>query len=164
MPDARWMGCIAFVNIKCWHNVSPPSSTLSKHCVNIWWAPNLRWMGCIARRLSGWSINTLHPLIWSLHPSMPPCLHASLDISLTFITLKYFCINHGDQRVFSIWNHHSASFEYLCYGATTVINIYFYSAGIDCLTSNSDVYKRQILTSIVDRRTERVNPDTYSPN
>ena len=39
------------------------------------------------------------------------CRHHStgLDtyIVLTLTTLKYFCINHADQRVFLIWNHHS---------------------------------------------------------
>ena len=55
----------------------------------------------------------------------------SFTISLT--TLKYFCINNGDQRVLS---HHKclslglyASFEYLCYGSMVIINIW--SAGID---------------------------------
>ena len=44
--------------------------------------------------------------------------------------LNYFCINHGDQRFFfnlkssySSLLAVSASFEYLCYGSTTIINI-----------------------------------------
>ena len=31
--------------------------------------------------------------------------------ALTLRALKYFCVNHGDQRNFSIWNHHKC----LCY-------------------------------------------------
>ena len=42
----------------------------------------------------------------------------------------------------------SAQFEYLCYGSTAILNIYFFSAAID--------FRRQILTSDVDPRTERV--------
>ena len=59
------------------------------------------------------------------------------------------------------------SFEYLCYGSKTIINIftltvwgstldltpYFYSVEIDF---RPDVYRRQILTSKVDPRVVRV--------
>ena len=43
-----------------------------------------------------------------------------------FAALIYSCINHGDQRVWSIWNYHkclsvSAWFEYLCYGFTAIL-------------------------------------------
>ena len=43
----------------------------------------------------------------------------------------------------------SDSFEYLCYGYTTIISIF-------TLTAESDVYGRQILTTKVDPRAVRV--------
>ena len=54
-------------------------------------------------------------------------------INSIITTLKYFCINHGEQRLlFSIWNHNkclsfSASFEYICYGSTAIIIFVFLS-------------------------------------
>ena len=48
----------------------------------------------------------------------------------------------------------SDSFEYLCYASTVIINIfYFYCVGI----WESDVYRRQILTTKVYPRAVRVN-------
>ena len=48
----------------------------------------------------------------------------------------------------------SGSFEYLCYASTVIINIfYFYCVGI----WESDVYRRQILTTKVYPRAVRVN-------
>ena len=48
-----------------------------------------------------------------------------------------------------------ASFEYLCYGSTTIRNIcYSSSVGMDF-----DIYIRQILTSKVDPRAERIKPE-----
>ena len=53
-------------------------------------------------------------------------------ISLTLTTLKYLCINHGDQRRFfkfeiidilDVLVSSSASFEYICYGSTAITNI-----------------------------------------
>ena len=50
----------------------------------------------------------------------------------------------------------SGSFEYLCYGSTAIINI-FYSQCVDQLqSSESDVHRRQILTAKVDPRAVRV--------
>ena len=82
----------------------------------------------------------------------------------------------------------SDSFEYLCYGSTTIRNIFILTARgstLDVrilrlqtsdsddkrrLKSESDVYRRQILTTKVDPRAVRVNvltvdlclPDTVS--
>ena len=54
-----------------------------------------------------------------------------------------------------------ASFEYVCYGPTTIINSFILTVLGSTLyfriTSESDVYRRQILTSKVDPRTVRVN-------
>ena len=46
------------------------------------------------------------------------------------------------------WLARSASFEYLCYGSTAIVNILFFSAAI--------VFRRQILTSKDDSRAEGV--------
>ena len=50
----------------------------------------------------------------------------------------------------------SASFEYLCYGYTVIIHILLFQCGERLWTSESYVYKRQILTSKVDPCTEIV--------
>ena len=45
-------------------------------------------------------------------------------VNLTFTTLKDLCKNHGDRRFFfqfEIIINVSASFEYLCYGSTTIV-------------------------------------------
>ena len=42
-----------------------------------------------------------------------------------FIRDNTVFLNHGYQKVFSIWNHHkclSDSFEYSCYGSTAILN------------------------------------------
>ena len=51
----------------------------------------------------------------------------------------------------------SASFEYLCYGSTAIINILHFQCGDRLYTSVCDVYGRQIMTSRpkVDFLTER---------
>ena len=59
---------------------------------------------------------------------MAPAVKGLSNVILILITLKYFCINHGDQRVFSILNHHkclSLLFTlYLnTYGSTAIRNI-----------------------------------------
>ena len=76
-------------------------------------------------------------------------------------TLTYFCINHGYQRVFSIWNNYislslSASCEYLCYGSTAIINFELFQCWND-FRVKSDVYRCQFLTSKVCSRTRRIN-------
>ena len=48
----------------------------------------------------------------------------------------------------------SASFEYLCYGSTTIINSFTFTVP---RSLESDVCRRQILTSKVDARAVRVN-------
>ena len=50
-----------------------------------------------------------------------------------------------------------ASFEYFCYGSMSIINILPFQGGDRLWTPESDVYRRQILTSKVGHRTERVN-------
>ena len=53
------------------------------------------------------------------------------------------------------WLALTASFEYLCYGSTTII-IVTLTVQESTLDSESDVYRRQILTSKVDPPTVRV--------
>ena len=49
------------------------------------------------------------------------------------------------------------SFEYICHLSTTIMNIYFFQCGDRLYTSESDVYRRQILTYKDGPRTEGVN-------
>ena len=51
----------------------------------------------------------------------------------------------------------SASFEYLYYGSTSIINIVIPTLRGSTLDVRTDVYRRQILTSKVDHRAGRVN-------
>ena len=53
----------------------------------------------------------------------------------------------------------SASFEYLCYMSTTSIKKILFQCGDRLYTSESDVYRRQILTYKDGTRTERANYD-----
>ena len=62
-------------------------------------------------------------------------------------TLKYFCMYHGDQRVFSIWNHHKCfSWLFPLYSNTYVMGLlllyllFFFRARID--------FRRHNLTSL----------------
>ena len=77
--------------------------------------------------------------------------------------LKYFCMNHGDQRFFSILNHHK------CLRLIFPLHLNTYVMGLQQLEifsllqcgerlkmSESDVYRRQILTTKVDPRAVRV--------
>ena len=55
------------------------------------------------------------------------------------------------------------SFEYLCYGANAIINMFTLTVrggggGGGLQSSESDVYRRQILTTKVDPRAVRVIP------
>ena len=52
----------------------------------------------------------------------------------------------------------SASFEYLCYGSTAIIDILILKYLI-FYTSESDVYRRQILMYKYGSRIERVNQE-----
>ena len=49
------------------------------------------------------------------------------------------------------------SLEYLCYVSTTIINSLPFQCEDRLQTSESDVYRRQLLTSKVDPRAERVD-------
>ena len=69
---------------------------------------------------------------------------------LTFTTLKIVCINHGEQRVFSIRNHHKClTWLFRFHLNTNVIGLRplklfsSVSEGIDF-----DVYRHQILKSV----------------
>ena len=53
-------------------------------------------------------------------------------------------------------------FEYIFYGYTTTINIEFFQLGDRLYESESDVYRRQILTD--GPSAERVNEDTCNIN
>ena len=66
---------------------------------------------------------------------------------LTLTTLKYVCINHGDQRVFinlklskRSYSAVSALFECLCYWSKSILHFFILSV--------LGVYRRHILTSI----------------
>ena len=54
----------------------------------------------------------------------------------------------------------SAPFEYLCYVSIAIIIILFFQCGDRLWTSESDVCRRQILTSKDGPRAERVNGGT----
>ena len=60
----------------------------------------------------------------------------------------------------------SDSFEYLCFGSTAIIYIkYIYNIltlSVRRQSSESDVYRRQILTTKVDPRTAMVKDDKYT--
>ena len=45
--------------------------------------------------------NGLIMFVWTV-TELNPSVHAEINSSFTFTTLKYFCINHEDQRVLSI--------------------------------------------------------------
>ena len=49
-----------------------------------------------------------------------------------------------------------ALFEYICYGSTVIINVYFFQCGDRFYTTEFDVYRRQNLTSKIVPRTENV--------
>ena len=58
-------------------------------------------------------------------------------LMLTLTARNFLWINHGDRRVFSMWNYHkcimsqlglSASFEYLCYRSMVIIHFHTLSA------------------------------------
>ena len=80
-----------------------------------------------------------------------------LLLFLTLEVLKYIWTNHIDQSVFLIWNHHKC----LTWLFPTHLNTYarglrplwiflILKCGQRLYTSESDVYRRQILTSKVD--------------
>ena len=56
----------------------------------------------------------------------------------------------------------SDSFEYLCYGSTAIINIVSLSVHDRLYTSESDVYRCQVLTYKDDPRTVRAKL-TFTP-
>ena len=97
----------------------------------------------------------------------------NIQVHLTGLKeLKYVCINHGVQRFFftlkSSWNvlALSASFEYLCYGSLSTANINVFNssnAGMVFYTSESDVYRRHILTYKDGPCAERVNGCHINP-
>ena len=67
------------------------------------------------------------------------------DLRFNFTTLKYFCINHRDQKFFQfeiIINVFVSSFEYLCYGSAAFINTQFFQYGDRLKTSDYDVLSR----------------------
>ena len=91
-------------------------------------------------------------------------------VALTLDTLNYLCLNHGNQRVFSILSRHNRLSQLF------LIHLYTYVMGRRPLeifvffphrdriyTSESDVYRRQILTYKDGPRTERVNPCPTRP-
>ena len=82
---------------------------------------------------------------------------------LTLETLKNFCVNHGEQRVCSIRNHH----KYLSWLFPLYLNTYvmglrplemfeFFQCGDRLYSPESDVYRRQIVTYKNGRSAKRV--------
>ena len=57
------------------------------------------------------------------------------------------------------WLALSASLKYLCYGSTAIRKILLFQREDRLYTSQSDVYRRQILTYKDGLRAERVNDD-----
>ena len=83
------------------------------------------------------------------------------EVMLTRQALKYIYTNHGDQRVFSIRNHHNVlvrSDRFIWIHMSWVYGHYILFISLFLWTSESDVYRRQILTSKDGPRAERVNP------
>ena len=96
---------------------------------------------------------------------LPRCQRWERWQALALTTLKDFCINYGDQRVFSTRNNHkSLSLFFLVHlntyvmGLRPVYIIWYFQCGDRLQTSACDVFERQILTSKVDPRAVRVNP------
>ena len=90
-------------------------------------------------------------------------------MGLTLRVLKYFLYKQREQlfSLFEIIRNALVlalfdSFEYLIYGATVIINIVLFQCGDRLCTSESDVYRRQILTYKVGPRAERVIIHGYS--
>ena len=74
-------------------------------------------------------------------------------------TLKYFCINHGDQKVFSLWNHHKClSWLFPLLFNTLMLWVYGHYKYINSLSAGS-VFRRQNLTSEGGPRTAGVSRD-----
>ena len=82
-----------------------------------------------------------------------------MGLLLTLTTLNYFYKPWKPKGVFqfeiiivsSFW------FEYICYRSTVIGNILIFLVRGRLYTSESDVYRRQILTYKDGPRTERVN-------
>ena len=89
-----------------WINVNEGSSTLVEH--------SLAKRGCkyymvfqtepLIKARFDLSKNTI--INNQITPDVKPMSFQWSNIGLTLMTLKYLYIKHGDQRVFSIWNHH----------------------------------------------------------
>ena len=91
------------------------------------------------------------------------CLLTFSSQQSNLTALQYFCADHRNQRVFSIWNHKCLSQLFSLYLNTYfmgLLPLYFFnfSQHRDRLqASESDVYRRQNLTPEIGPRTERVN-------
>ena len=80
--------------------VSPVQKQVFKFCC-VWQIKQLmdsnEWFSSFLSFFSVYEYIESYPSWWSLY------LRSNI---LTLKTLKYFCINHGDERVSSIWSHH----------------------------------------------------------
>ena len=94
---------------------------------------------------------------------------------LNLPTLKYFCINHENKGCCPIWNRHKCLSQLFPFhlntyymlsghGSTTVRNILILLVRGPSLSSESDVYRRQILTYKDDPRAVRVKANLSNLN
>ena len=133
-----------------------------------------RWVGCSAGNCQlyphsvSWGAGIAQQPItapwWSKRQQMGRCprsycnpLHATENkvIVLTPTTLNYFCLKHGDNRFFSIWNHHKCLSQLFLIHCIPMVWIYDH---FKCLNSFSawTVFIRQILTYEDGPRAEKI--------
>ena len=79
-------------------------------------------------------------------------------LPLTMKALKYIYINHGEKRVFLIWNHHVlvSSFRFIWIPMLLMGSIINILPRDRLYMSESDVYRRQILTHKRRSRDEKL--------
>ena len=62
---------------------------------------------CLTSRLVLWTFSwSARLMIWSTRIKSVSLVSSQHSYSLTLEALWYFCMNHGDQSFFSIWNNH----------------------------------------------------------
>ena len=109
--------------------------------------------------MSGWLFVCILIVVGKSHaPSGPGQLYFELRLQiswlhyLTLTTLKYICINHVNQKVLLIWNHHkkalSASFKYLDVMGLQPLSDYKYLIVLVSISSFQIVFKRRNLKTL----------------
>ena len=165
LPACRWLGVLIeplaaplnllvqlpiAVAIDSWtSNFSVPA------LIHIWY--NHQWISWIINRAV--HIHTQGVFVVTEHQLYTNIKRARLSLT----TLKYFCKNLETKVFFSIWNHHEClSWLFPRHLNTYVLGLrsleifQFFQCGDRLYTSESDVYRRQILTYKDGPRTERV--------